>query len=109
MDARSIVSAIEPLRTLGHSSVVTLLGRLEAKGLVSRRPAPTGKAFLYRASNADATFGGVLARLAARVFGGDRLSLVSTLFRSSPPSAREIEDLRRLVDELHGGREKKSR
>ena len=104
MDARSVAGALAPIRRLSHSSVVTLLGRLESKGLVVRRPAPTGKAFLYRASDPDSTLARVLTRLAARVFGGDRPSLVATLFRGSPPSEKEIDDLRHLVDELHGKR-----
>ena len=102
LDARSIGSALARTRPLAHSSVVTLLRRLETKGLVTRRAAPVGKAFLYRpAGKAAATFAGVLDRLVARVFGGDRLSVVSTLFRGEGASAREIAALRELVDSLH--------
>jgi len=105
MDARSVGALLRASRPLSHSSVVTLLRRLEAKGLVARRPAAVGKAFLYRASERSAgAFDGVLRRLVSRVFGGDRLSVVSTLFRSSPATEGEIDALRRLVEELHGRR-----
>jgi len=64
-----------------------------------------GKAFLYRASDRSAAaMRGVLRRLVRRVFGGDRLSVVSTLY-AEPTSEKEIEELRRLVEELgKGGR-----
>lgn len=108
MDARTIRTVLRESRPLSHSSVVTLLRRLEAKRLVARRPAPAGKAFLYRASETSAgAIDGVLRRLVARVFGGDRLSVVSTLFRSAPATEEEIEALRRLVDDLHGGRRRR--
>ncbi len=59
-----------------------------------------GKAFLYRASDrSGAALRGVLRRLVRRVFGGDRLSVVSTLY-AEPTSDREIDELRRLVDSL---------
>jgi len=105
LDARSIRSALRAIRPLSHSSVATLLRRLEAKGLVARRPSPVGKAFLYRASDRSAAaMRGILRRLVRRVFGGDRLSVVSTLY-AEPTSEKEIEELRRLVEELgKGGR-----
>ena len=108
MDARTVGAVLRASRPLAHSSVVTLLRRLEAKGLVLRRPAPVGKAFLYRASaGSTGAFDGVLRRLVSRVFGGDRLSVVSTLFRSAPATEGEVEALRRLVEELHGRRKGK--
>ena len=108
LDARGIQEALRPIRPLSHSSVATLLRRLEAKGLVARRPAETGKAYLYRAAEGSAeAMTGALRRLVRRVFGGDRLSVVSTLY-TEPVSEREIEELRRLVEALgergRGGR-----
>jgi predicted transcriptional regulator len=100
LDARGIRQALLPSRPLSHSSVATLLRRLEAKGLVARRPAETGKAYLYRASGRSReAVQGVLRRLVGRVFGGDRLSVVSTLY-SGPVSEEEIEELRRLLKTL---------
>ncbi|HKB69617.1 MAG TPA: BlaI/MecI/CopY family transcriptional regulator [Thermoanaerobaculia bacterium] len=100
LDARAIREALRPTRPLSHSSVATLLGRLEAKGLVARRPAESGKAYLYRASGKSGeAMEGLLRRLVRRVFGGDRLSVVSTLY-AEPVSKEEIEELRRLVETL---------
>ena len=108
LDARALREALHPLRPLSHSSVATLLRRLEAKGLVARRPAETGKAYVYRASErSGAAMAGALRRLVRRVFGGDRLSVVSTLY-AEPVSEKELEELRRLVDALGGDEEKRS-
>ncbi len=110
MDARSVGMRLRSSRPLAHSSVVTLLQRLESKRLVARRPAPAGKAFLYRATRRSAgARDSVLRRLVSRVFGGDRLSVVSTLFRSAPATETEIEALRDLVEQLHGPRRGKRR
>jgi predicted transcriptional regulator len=106
LDARGLQEALRPIRPLSHSSVATLLRRLEAKGLVSRRPAQAGKAFLYRASGkSGAAMERVLRRLVRRVFGGDRLSVVSTLY-SEPVSGKELAELRRLVEKLGGSEDR---
>jgi BlaI family penicillinase repressor len=99
---RSVLAAQRPL---AHPSVVTLLRRLEKRGLVRRRPASRGRAFLYSAQGTG--LASHLRRLAARVFGNDRVHLVSTLFEGEPPSAGELADLARLIEQLHerkGGR-----
>ena len=46
--ARELREALRPFRPLAHPSVVTLLQRLEAKGLVSRDKGNVGKAFVYQ-------------------------------------------------------------
>jgi len=99
----TVREAVRTFRPLSHSSVVTLLRRLEARGLVDRRRAPAGKAFLYRATHeAGSTYRGVLSRLVKRVFRGDRMSLVSTLFDVRKPTEAEIAELQDLVDRLQG-------
>jgi predicted transcriptional regulator len=104
-DPGTVREAVQAFRPLSHSSVVTLLRRLEARGLCVRRKAPAGKAFLYRAtSQASSTYRRVLARLVKRVFRGDRMTLVSTLFDDRRPTPAEIADLQALVDRLQGPR-----
>ena len=49
-DARAIREALERYRPMSHASVLTLLGRLEAKSLVQRRKGEVGKAFVYSAA-----------------------------------------------------------
>lgn len=98
--ARQVRERLAGRRPLAHASVVTLLGRLEARGLVRRRKADTGKAFVYAPTRARTrTFGPLLSRLVRRAFQGDSSALVASLFESRPPDAREIERLDALLEE----------
>jgi hypothetical protein len=38
--------------------------------------------------------------LVERVFGGDALAVVSSLFETRPPSAQELDQLEKLLDQL---------
>ena len=105
-EASEIRRRLAPLRPLSHASVMTLLGRLRDRGLVTRRKADVGKAFVYRPTEkASATYGGVLGRLVERVFGNDPVALVSSLFGGRSPSAEEVARLEELVESLHPAEE----
>jgi BlaI family transcriptional regulator, penicillinase repressor len=99
--AREIREELWAQRPLAHGSVLTLLGRLERKSLVSRRKGPEGKAFLYTPTRqASATVRPILKRLLNRVFDGNPVDLVSSLFETRPPTLRELDELQRLVADL---------
>jgi len=86
---------------MAHGSVATLLGRLETKGLVTRRRAPVGKAFLYRPSpSAEGALRGVFDKVVARLFGEDRMMFVASLLESKPPTLAEIDRLEGLLSDL---------
>jgi predicted transcriptional regulator len=107
--AREIRELMHPYRPMAHGSVVNLLKRLEAKNLVSRKKGPVGKAFIYRPTAAMASiYGNLLNRLLNRVFAGDSLALVASLFETKPPDSHQLEKLEKLLDELrekHGGKD----
>ena len=88
-------------RPLAPSSVATLLNRLEARGLVRRRKAGSGKAFVYVATKARTrAFAGSLKRamdVVQRGFGGSSVALVASLFETKKPTADELLELERLV------------
>lgn len=99
--ANDVRAALASFRPLSHGSVMTLLGRLEAKRLVVRRKGEVGKAFLYRATDGAASaLAHVPRTLLARVFGGDPVLLVSSLFEGAPPDHAEIDALQTLLDQL---------
>ena len=101
-EATQIRQRLEPFRPLSHASVVTLLRRLEAKGIVTRRKADVGKAFVYSATRApEETYRQVVGRMVERVFGGDPVALVTSLFGARAPSEAQLERLDALVEELH--------
>ena len=99
--AREVREAMRAYRPLTHSAVSTLLARLQEKGLVGRRKGPVGKAFLFRAVGRQATTRRrLVGDLLERVFGGDALAIVSSLFETRPPNAEELDRLERLLGEL---------
>ena len=76
-EASELRRRLEKLRPLAHASVVTLLGRLQKRGLVDRRKADVGKAFVYFPTRAaESTFKGLMGRLLERVFHDDAVSMV---------------------------------
>ena len=103
-ESSAIREGLASLRPLAHSSVMTLLQRLEKRGLVKRRPGSRGKAFLYSLRRSSG-LKDHLRRLSTRLFGDDRVRLVSTLFDGEPPTKDELTELTRLVDELKRRRE----
>ena len=97
--AAEIRRALRKTRPMSHASVVTLLGRLEQRGIVSRRKAESGKAFVWFATHKpEQTFRSVIGRVAERVFHHDRVALVSSLFGAKPPTREELDGLRELLD-----------
>lgn len=99
-DAAEIRHALKGYRPMTHASVLTLLGRLEAKGLVSREKAPVGKAFVYSATAPKRVYGGLMRRMLRRIFGDDPAKLVATLFDARPPTAEELRQIRELVERM---------
>ena len=106
--ARELRDALDEYRPMAHGSVLTLLGRLEKKRLVGKRKGDQGKAFVYRATDAGrAVFQPAVKGFVQRVFGGSSVNFVASLFESAPPSADEIEQLQRMLDELRAKRGRK--
>jgi BlaI family transcriptional regulator, penicillinase repressor len=104
--AREIREEMAPYRPMAHGSTVSLLKRLEAKGLVRKEKGAVGKAFVYESTRKpNTTHRRLVRKLVDRVFGGDGLSLVASLFETRPPSARQIDEMQRMLDAL---RDKKS-
>jgi BlaI family transcriptional regulator, penicillinase repressor len=99
--ARELREDLRAQRPMAHGSVLTPLGRLERRGLVSRRKGPVGKAYLYAPTRqAAATVRPLLKRLLNRVFDGNAVELVASLFDTRPPTAKELDELQRLVSDL---------
>ena len=88
-------------RPMAHGSVLTLLKRLENKGLVAREKGPVGKAFLYRPERElTPTLRDLVGNLVKRIFGGNSVALVASLFETRPPTVEELAELRQLVESL---------
>jgi predicted transcriptional regulator len=106
--ARDLRESLDSYRPMAHGSVLTLLKRLEAKGLVTKEKGPVGKAFVYRACQQPrTTFRGIVQQLVKRVFHGDSVALVASLFDSKPPTEDEVEKLQQLLNDLKAKKERR--
>jgi BlaI family transcriptional regulator, penicillinase repressor len=99
--AREIREALALARPMAHASVVTLLTRLENKHLVRKEKGKKGKAFVYETTQERAkVYRSLIGTMLQRVFGGNGMALVHSLFEAKPPDAKEIEHLQAMLDEM---------
>jgi BlaI family transcriptional regulator, penicillinase repressor len=99
--AREIRETMLSFRPMAHGSVVTLLTRLEAKHLVTKEKGPVGKAFVYSVTEAAGTvYRNVLQRFLHRIFGGDSMHLVASVFETKPPDRKQVRELEQMVADL---------
>ncbi len=103
-----IRAALQDHRPMAHASVVNLLKRLECKSLVTKAKGPVGKAFVYSPTPAaGAVPRNLLRGLVDRIFGGDSLALVASLFETRPPNPQEVIRLEQLLKDLKGKQRKR--
>jgi predicted transcriptional regulator len=108
--ARAIREELERERPMSHSSVCSLLARLEAKGFVSREKGTNGKAFMYRAAKPpNRTKRRLVGDLLDKLFAGSGVDLVAALFESRPPTEEQMYELQKLLDELRARKEERKR
>lgn len=103
---REINARLRPTgRRWAYTTVLTLLQRLEAKGYVASNK--TGLAHVFRAVvSRDRLLRQRLKDLAQQLCEGAPAPLVLALVESQHFSEEEIEQFRRLLDELEKGRKK---
>jgi len=80
-----------------YTSVMSLLNVMTDKGLLRR--APYGRAFLYEpVSPREHTLRSMLGETLERVYNGSASLLVAHLLDQSDPSAKELKQIRSLLD-----------
>ena len=103
--ARQITDALNEMQPAGaaavaHSTVQTLLRKMETKGVITHDVGGDGRAWLFRPLVAQNDVTGSVARdLLARVFGGSVSGLVAHLLKHETVAPDELARLRRLIDE----------
>lgn len=107
VQVEEVHSVLQREREIAYTTVMTVMARLAAKGLLHRRK--QGRAYLYRAARErEELAGSTLQEWSQRFFGGKVLQGVSFLLGSSEQlSAKEIDELRKLVKELSRRREER--
>ena len=104
--------AVQPHRDLAHSTVATLLTRMEKKGLVARRT--EGRHNVYSAvvepKSVRRSFVTEFSEFKDRLFGGDIADLVTHLLAENDVDADDLARVRRMIEakeaELRGGKDK---
>jgi len=95
--AREITDALNESEDVAHSTVQTLLRKLEAKGAVGH--GIEERTFVFRPLVKPETVTRRATReLVERLFGGSAAGLVAYLLKSERIPAAELDEIRRLID-----------
>jgi len=96
--ARQITDELSRVKPTAHSTVQTLLRKLEAKGVITHDAHE--RTFVFRPLYQEADITASAARdLLTRVFHGSVYGLVAHLFQNETISPEERQRLRQLIDE----------
>jgi BlaI family transcriptional regulator, penicillinase repressor len=96
--ARDITEALQEEGPIAHSTVQTLLRKLEDKEAVRHRV--EDRTFVFVPAIAEDRVTRSAARdLVQRVFGGNAAGLIAHLLQEERISSKEIEALRRLIEQ----------
>jgi predicted transcriptional regulator len=96
LSVRELHDRVRTKWPVGYTTVLKLLQRMHAKGLVTRRR--DGRAHVYRAVHGEAALERRMARdFLARVFDGSVERLVSRALPEEAASAEELAEIQRLL------------
>jgi len=99
--AREITDELSREEPIAHSTVQTLLRKLEAKGAVGHEAEE--RTFIFHPLVTEAEVCRSATReLLSRIFDGSSVGLVAHLVRHEHISADELEEIRKLIDEAEG-------
>ena len=95
---REVMDVLHTVRPRAYTSVMSLLNVMADKGLVVHQP--KGRAFVYRArTDRGRTLRRMVGDLLGRVFEGSTTELVVHLLDQSKPSAAELDEIRRAIEQ----------
>jgi BlaI family penicillinase repressor len=100
---REVQDALGPARAAGYTTVLKLLQIMAEKDLVRRDESARAHVYAARAPEAQ-TQRQLVRDLVDRAFGGSAAQLVVQALSGRRASAEEIERIRRLLDEIEGGK-----
>jgi predicted transcriptional regulator len=95
---REVYETLRKRRPVAYTTVMTMMGTLEAKGYLKKRA--DGRAFRYRPARPEGRVITALVReFVDRVFDGASRPLLAHLVTDGRLTKEEREDLKRLIDE----------
>ncbi len=98
-----VTEALQTERDLAHTTVATLLTRLEKRGLLCA--SRDGRQLRYRAAVSEPQVQrSMVSGLLGRLFGGNPRALLSHLLREEEIGAEDLDQLRALLDRQADGK-----
>ncbi len=99
--SRQVRETMISYRPMTHGALTTLLSRLQSKGLISAAKGRFGKAFIYKPTKkARSSYKREIKDMLQRLFGGDSVALVASLFDCHRPTIEELNEMQTLLDDL---------
>lgn len=97
-NAREITDALNHENPISHSTVQTLLRKIEMKGAIAHKS--DDRTFLYYpvVQESKVTYS-VTREIIDRIFDGSAGGLISYLLQNEKISKKELDDIRRLIEE----------
>ena len=105
-NAREITDALNEAEKVAHSTVQTLLRKLEEKGSIAHEVDDRTFIF-YPLVEEDSVTRNATRELVERVFGGDAAGLVAYLLKEERIPKKELDQLRQLIDNKSAKRGRK--
>ncbi|HEX8745658.1 MAG TPA: BlaI/MecI/CopY family transcriptional regulator [Pyrinomonadaceae bacterium] len=100
---REVYEVLLESREIGYTTVLKFMQIMSEKGLVSRDQ--SDRTHVYQAERAqDETQRQLLSDLLDRAFNGSPTKLVMQALSSKKASREELAEIRRMLDELEGGK-----
>jgi predicted transcriptional regulator len=101
---RQVHEALSQNRETGYTTVLKLMQIMTEKGLVERDESERTHVYQARFTQ-EATQQRLVSDLLDKAFGGSASQLVMQALAAKPASADELAQIRRLLDELEGGKQ----
>ena len=101
---RQVHEALSRDRETGYTTVLKLMQIMTEKGLVERDESERTHVYQARFTQ-EATQQRLVSDLLDKAFGGSASQLVMRALAAKPASADELAEIRRLLDELEGGKQ----
>jgi predicted transcriptional regulator len=101
---RQVHEALSRDRETGYTTVLKLMQIMTEKGLVERDESERTHVYQARFTQ-EATQQRLVSDLLDKAFGGSASQLVMQALAAKPASADELAQIRRLLDELDGGKQ----
>lgn len=99
LTVKEIHEQLTQTKDVGYTTALKIMQNMTAKGLLRRKP--NGKNHLYYSnSKKDDTRGKLLDRFLDTTFAGSASGLLMQLMDNKKTSAKEIEEIKRIINEI---------